>query len=245
MMRVYYDLHIHSCLSPCGEEDMTPHDLVHMAALLGLGAIALTDHNTCANCPAAAEAAGEAGLTFLPGMELCTAEEAHVVCLFPTVDAALAFDRHVAATLPPIKNRPEIFGSQTIRNARDEVIGTQEILLTTASSLSVDTVAALVRTFGGAAFPAHIDRASYSIPAVLGDLPPLGFTAAEITATGDALALQRRYPSLAGKPLLLNSDAHRLEDIKEPAAFLDLSENTPAAIVAALSGAQPCSWSRP
>lgn len=239
-MKIYYDFHIHSCLSPCGDEEMTPHDIVQMAAILGLDAIALTDHNSCANCPAAATVAAELGIAFLPGMELCTAEEAHVVCLFPTVEQALAFDKHVASTLPPIRNRPDIFGEQIICNAEDERIGTIDTLLTVASSISVDTVVELVTSFGGVAFPAHIDRPSYSVTAALGDIPPVGFRAAEITKSGDIPALQAQYRELAGKPLLLNSDAHRLDDMQDAVTYLELSENTPAAIVAALRGETPC-----
>ncbi len=243
-MRIYYDLHIHSCLSPCGDAEMTPHDIVQMAAILGLNALALTDHNSCANCPAAAEVARELGLTFLPGMELCTAEEAHVVCLFPTVEQALAFDAAISPTLPPVKNRPDIFGEQVICNAEDEPIGTKEILLTTASAVSVDDVVELVRSYGGAAFPAHIDRPSYSVTAALGDLPPVGFAAVEITAKGDVDALKAQYREIGDKPLLLSSDAHRLDDIAEACAYLELPENTPEVIIAALNGTVPCAWSR-
>ena len=93
MNTYHYDLHIHSCLSPCGDNDMTPNNLVQMALLSGCDVIALTDHNTCRNAPAAMEAGARNGLLVIPGMELCTAEEAHVVCLFETLEGALEFDR--------------------------------------------------------------------------------------------------------------------------------------------------------
>lgn len=243
-MKIFYDFHMHSCLSPCGDDEMTPFNAVNMAALLGLSAIALTDHNSCKNCPAAAAAAQQAGITFLAGMELCTAEEAHVVCLFPTLETAMAFDETVSKTLPPIENQPNIFGNQIICDERDEAVGMERILLTTASSISADDIFRMVYALGGVAFPAHIDRPSYSIPAALGDLPPLGFSAVEISQTGDIEALKTRYTELADKPLLKSSDAHRLEDIAEPSAYLELPENTPAAILAALRGEHPCLWSR-
>ena len=243
-MKIYYDFHIHSCLSPCGDEDMTPHDLVQMAAILGLDAIALTDHNACGNCAAAAEVAHEVGLTFLAGMELCTVEESHIVCLFPTVEKALAFEAVVKPTLPPVQNRPDIFGEQQLRNAQDELVGVEPILLTTASSISVDDVVRLARSFDGTAFPAHIDRPSYSVTAALGDLPPLGFEVVEITASGDVEQLKAQYREIGDKPLLLNSDAHRLDDINEAAAYLELPDNTPETIIAALNGEIPCCWSR-
>lgn len=223
---------------------MTPNNLVNMAQLAGLSAIALTDHNTCGNCAAAAAVADELGLTFLAGMELCTAEEAHIVCLFPTVEAAQQFESHIAPTLPSIKNRPDIFGEQILCDAEDRQIGTQDILLTTASSISVDDVATLARSFGGTAFPAHIDRPSYSVTAALGDLPPLGFAAIEITKNGNVEELRSRYSELVGKPLLQNSDAHHLEDIQDAGPSLDLPDNTPQTIIAALNGEIPCPYER-
>ena len=122
-MRLSYDLHIHSCLSPCGDADMTPNNIVHMALLAGFDMIALTDHNTCGNCPALLTVAREAGLTAVPGMELCTAEEAHVVCLFPALEGALAFEAAVRPTLPPVENRPDIFGEQLLLDAQDGIVG--------------------------------------------------------------------------------------------------------------------------
>lgn len=120
------------------------------------------------------EAARGTGLLVLPGMELCTAEEAHVVCLFPALEGALAFEAAVRPTLPPVENRPDIFGEQLLLDAQDGIVGRETLLLTTASGISVDEVLGLARKHGGTAFPAHIDRPSYSVTAALGDLPPLG-----------------------------------------------------------------------
>ena len=95
MMNLAYDLHIHSCLSPCGDGDMTPANIAGMAALKGLDIVALTDHNTCRNCPAFMAAAAEYGLLAVPGMEINTSEEVHAVCLFPALEKALDFDTYV------------------------------------------------------------------------------------------------------------------------------------------------------
>lgn len=111
-MKLYCDLHLHSCLSPCGDDDMTPNNIVNMAKLKGLTCIALTDHNTAMNCRATAMAARQAGLGFIPGMELSTAEDIHLICLFPDCDKAEAFSRRVAEALPPVKNKPRIYGHQ-------------------------------------------------------------------------------------------------------------------------------------
>ncbi len=233
MKRLYYDFHIHSCLSPCADNDMTPNNLVNMAKLLGLSAIALTDHNITANCAAVAKVAQREGLLFLAGMELCTAEEIHVVCLFPTVEKAAAFEESVS--FPFVKNRPAIFGEQLRCDENDEVIGTEERLLTVACGLSIDNVVSQVRAFDGAAFPAHIDRPSYSITAALGDVPPLGFAAAELTAAANKEQYLAQYPLLQQMQLLQNSDAHELGAIQEPLVFLEVEEATPEAVIALLN----------
>ena len=152
-MKVYYDLHIHSCLSPCGDEDMTPNNIVNMARLAGLDMIALTDHNSCKNCPAILKVAERAGIVALAGMELCTAEECHVVCLFPDIGAAMEFDAMVEKTLPPIRNRPDAFGEQVIMDDGDKAAGSYETLLITASSISIDDVARIVGEYRGIALP--------------------------------------------------------------------------------------------
>ena len=128
MPELAYDLHIHSCLSPCGDEDMTPANIAGMAMIKGLKIIALTDHNTARNAPALIRAAEEYGITVLPGMELTTAEEVHVVCLFAKEEDALAFDACVYDQLIKVRNRKEFFGGQVLMNERDEVIGKEENL---------------------------------------------------------------------------------------------------------------------
>ncbi|MCI8554517.1 MAG: PHP domain-containing protein [Clostridiales bacterium] len=255
-MNIAYDLHLHSCLSPCGDGDMTPSNLVNMALLAGLDCIALTDHNSSLNCPAIIQAARRlcAGqgtqLQVIPGMELCTAEEIHVVCLFPSLEAALSFSRYIRTTLPPVKNRPDIFGEQLILDEHDAVIGQEELLLTTASSVGIDAVPALMKEYGGAAFPAHIDRPSYSVTAALGDFPAVGFAVAEATAKADVEELRRRYPAVSGLPLLLSSDAHYLEQVQEAGPWLELPDRevkekgVTAAVVAAAAGEIPCRWGR-
>lgn len=242
-MRVYYDLHLHSCLSPCGSEDMTPSNLVNMACLLGYDIIALTDHNSCLNTPAAVKLGKSSGICVVPGMELCTSEEAHVVCLFPTVESAMGFHQYVAERSAKIKNRPEIFGRQIIMNENETVLGEEENLLLNAVSVSVNRVAAAARGFGGTAFPAHVDRSAYSVIASLGVIPPeAGFAAAEIGRAGNAEKLLKSNPELNGKVLLCNSDAHYLENMPDPAAWLELPERTPECLIAALNANIPILW---
>ena len=170
-MKLYYDLHLHSCLSPCGDNDMSPYNLTNMAKLLGYDIIALTDHNSCENCESAIKIGKEIGLTVVPGMELCTSEEIHNVCLFPTVEKAMEFSRFIKSTMPPVKNREEIFGQQLIMDTEDGILGKEDILLTVASSVSIDELPDLISEYDGVCYPAHIDRESYSVISALGDFP--------------------------------------------------------------------------
>ena len=180
MIPLYYDLHIHSCLSPCGDDDMTPANIVGMAAVKGLDVIALTDHNSCRNCPAAMYHGEKYGVIVIPGMELTTQEEVHVTCLFPTLEDALAFDALVYEKLLPVPNREDIFGKQQIMDERDEVTGTVKNLLINATSISFDDVFSLAASFHGIAYPAHVDKPSTSLLSNLGFVPPGStFTCAE------------------------------------------------------------------
>ena len=231
-MKLYYDLHLHSCLSPCGDNEMTPFNLVNTMKVFGYDLIALTDHNSCRNCRAAMQAGKAAGITVVPGMELCTSEEIHVVCLFPDADSAGAFGALVRDNIPPVNNRPEIFGEQLVMDDADTVLDTEPLLLNTASYFSIDEVPALVAQYGGACFPAHIDRHSYSILSALGDFSEdLPVAAFELTMQADEAHYRDTYPALKDKLLLRDSDAHYLENILLPSQTIDLAENTPQALI--------------
>ena len=160
MKKISYDFHLHSCLSPCGSDDMTPANIAGMAAVIGLEAIALTDHNTCRNCPAVMKAAAGYGITVIPGMELCTSEEVHVLCFFPGLEQALDFDRFVYDKLPPVNNDPYLFGNQILYNDRDEPCGTLEKLLISAAFLSFSELPQILEPYEGIMIPAHIDKNS-------------------------------------------------------------------------------------
>lgn len=217
MTGLYYDLHIHSCLSPCGDEDMTPANIVGMAAVKGLDVIALTDHNTCKNCPAALYHGQNYGVTVIPGMELCTAEEVHVVCLFASLADALSFDAYVYGHMLPVKNKEEIFGRQQILNEQDEVTGTVGNLLISATDISFDEVFSLVSSYHGIAYPAHVDKNSSSILSNLGFVPPDStFTCAEFHDLKNLHRIQKEHPYFLQCNIISSSDAHYLNDIREP-----------------------------
>lgn len=216
MIPLYYDLHLHSCLSPCGDDDMTPANIVGMASIKGLDVIALTDHNSCRNCPAAMFHGETYGVTVIPGMELCTAEEVHAICLFPTLDSALEFDVYVYEHMLPIKNKEAIFGKQEIRDTQDEITGTVENLLINATDISFDQVFPLAESFGGIAYPAHVDKNSTSILSNLGFVPPdSSFTCAEFHDFKNLHKIQKEHPYFLQCNTISSSDAHYLEDIQE------------------------------
>ncbi|HIZ54676.1 MAG TPA: PHP domain-containing protein [Firmicutes bacterium] len=234
-MNFFYDLHLHSCLSPCGDQDMTPYNLVHMAQLLGYDLIALTDHNTTRNCRAALEVGKASGMTVIPGMELCTAEEIHMICLFEALESAEQFGAFVRERIPPVSNRPEVFGAQLLMDAEDRVLGEEELLLVTASSISIEDLPDLMPAYGGICYPAHIDRASYSIISSLGVFPEhLCFSAAEISPLGNRQKLIEQHPVLNQLRLITSSDAHHLEHMPDPTHQIALDELSAACLIRTL-----------
>lgn len=232
-----YDLHIHSCLSPCGDDEMTPANLTGMAALKGLDVIALTDHNTARNCPAAAAFAEQYGLLFIPGMEINTAEEVHAVCLFPTVEKALDFDAYVYSKLQKVKNKPEFFGNQILYNEKDEITGYEPNLLINATDVPFDGLYELVRSYGGVMFPAHIEKGSNSLIANLGFVPPDSkFRTAELKDLKKLHELRKSNPYLNDCRIISDSDAHQLDLIREPGLTIPVKEKSVEGVLAYLAG---------
>ena len=216
MTPYYYDLHVHSCLSPCADDDMTPNNIAGMAALKGLQILALTDHNSCKNCPAFFEACRRQGIIPIAGMELSTAEDIHLICLFETLEMAMTFDRVIEPHRMQIPNRPEIFGNQLILDGEDELIGTEEILLISATDLPIEEAVELARAYGAHVHPAHIDRESNGIVAILGDIPAeYGFSAYELREAEQREAMLARFSQIRENAILVSSDAHRLWKINE------------------------------
>ena len=226
MKKYYYDLHIHSCLSPCGDDDSTPNSIAGMGELNGLSIMALTDHNTVKNCPYFFEAAKNHGIIPIAGMELTTAEEIHVICLFENLNDALAFDSEIEKRRIKIKNRTDIFGNQLICDSLDNIVGNDEFLLSNATTLSFDAVPQLVEQFGGVCYPAHIDRDSNSVTAVLGGLPPEHpFKFAELHNKDKA----DNFLGI-GCDFVVSSDAHYLWDISEKENYFLLPDDDENAV---------------
>ncbi len=225
MTKYYYDLHIHSCLSPCAEDDMTPNNIAGMAALKGLNMLALTDHNSCKNCPAFFKACKNYGIIPIAGVELSSAEDIHLVCMFPTLDAAMDFDRELELHLPSINNRPDIFGNQLITDEEDEVVSTEKKLLISATDMWLSEAVEMARKHGAHVRPAHIDRESNGIVSVLGDIPlDYGFNCFELNDGNNFELYKKRFPFLTKENIIVSSDAHRLWEINEAENYVMIDD---------------------
>ncbi len=216
MNRYFYDLHIHSCLSPCGDDEATPASIAGIAALNGLQIAALTDHNTTANCPAFFKAAKAYGVIPIAGMELTTAEDIHVVCLFPDLEKASAFDEDVQKRRIRIPNKPAIFGNQFIMDEDDKIIGEEPDLLINATTLSLEDAFELAYRHGGVSYPAHIDRPSNGMITALGAFPEAPrYTAYELRSAEASDGYRERFPVLQKLRQIVSSDAHDLGSVSE------------------------------
>jgi len=236
MIQVFYDLHIHSALSPCADDDMTPNDIVGMAILNGLDLIAVTDHNTLANSMSAVKAAEDLPgneLIVLPGIEVSTVEEVHVVCLFCDLDSAKSFESELTPYYSTLANRKDIFGNQILFDEKDKITGEVERMLISPSSISFDDLYHLADRFGGAFIPAHIDRDSFSVISNLGFLPPhLDIRTVEVSLAGVEKGFDKiNTDTYADKKMIFSSDAHQLWAINEKENFLVLPERTARAAI--------------
>ena len=221
MMKYFYDLHVHSCLSPCADDDMTPNNIAGMAAIKGLNIVALTDHNSCKNCPAFFDACLRQGLIPIAGMELTTAEDIHIVCLFPALDDAMAFDKEIEAHLSNIRNCADIFGNQLILDGDDNIVGEEERLLISATDLWMEDALELIRAHNGYVHPAHINREANGIVSILGDIPEeYGFQYVEFKGKDDISEYKTRFGFITDEKILVCSDAHYLWDINEAENYL-------------------------
>ena len=228
-----FDLHIHSCLSPCAGLEMSPRAIARRACEAGLDAIALCDHNSARNTPALREACAAEGIASLYGMEIATAEELHALAVFDTLGAALAMTEQVYAALPPRLNVPELFGEQPVVNLDNQVVELEWRLLSAPTNLAVRDIAAAVRELGGIFIASHVDRPMFSISSQLGALAgDEGFEAMELTRHAERALWRRRYPGL---PILCSSDAHELHDIGTAWNEADLPDFTIASLRAALA----------
>jgi 3',5'-nucleoside bisphosphate phosphatase len=231
-MKIFYDLHIHTGLSPCADNDMTPSNIVNMALLKGLDVISITDHNRGLNVKPVMEVAKETGLIVIPGIEVETKEGIHVVCYFEIYDAFMRFESKIYEALPTIQNRIDLVGEQCIYNVEDEVIGIEERMLSLSSQLSLNQVIALCHEMGGLISLAHINRESNSILTILGFIPP----DLKVDAIEWHPKIKHKKIENYAFPILYNSDAHCLGALSESDYVLEVKEKSIQAVFDRLRG---------
>ena len=216
MQFFFADLHIHTVLSPCGDLLMTPQNIIDRAIEVGLDMIAITDHNSAKNVGTTVELAQDTDLTVIPGMEVETKEEVHLVSLFPSLDKVLQWQEIVKSSLPDVENNEEAFGPQLITDLNDEYIKKESKLLLQASDLSISEVVAKVRELGGIVIPAHVDKINYSLISNLGFInPELNILGVEISENISKKKAESKFGELKNYSLLSSSDAHYLTELKK------------------------------
>lgn len=211
---MFYDLHIHTCLSPCAEDNMSPSASVGLAKLAGAELVAVTDHNSALNLPAAKKAADFYGVRLLPGIEVNTEEEIHLLCYFPTVEKALEMSEQIYAALPDFPYDPKVWGKQLVMDEDDRELYCVDKLLTGAVAMNIYEVKSLCESLGGISIPAHAEKDSFSLLSVMGFCPDdLAFEAYELNGPEKYDELVSRGLLMPDREILCSSDAHNREDI--------------------------------
>ncbi len=236
MGRVYRcNLHMHTCLSPCAELDMHPASIVRESIAQGLDVIAVCDHNASENVPYVQRAAAGTGLVIIPGMELCTQEEVHLVAIFERLEELEALQGTVYGNLAGV-NDEDAFGIQAIVNEAGEVEGFNEHLLIGATGISLNRAVDLIHSLGGLAVASHIDRPAFGLIGQLGFVPPdVPFDALEVSAGLGIPQARQRYPELKDYQFITSSDAHFIGDIGRASIRMFLESPTFAEIGLALA----------
>ena len=208
------DFHIHSCLSPCGDLDMTPRNIVDKALALGLDLIAISDHNASENIAALIKSAEGTQLSILPGMELTSSEEVHVLALFENLDSIRQFQKIVYKNLISVEIDQRMMQDQVVVNEKDEVEGFNEFPLLGASLLSLEEIVEKIHQLNGLAIASHVDKESYSIIAQLGFIPDnLQLDGLEISPFSKVEDAREKFSDCNRFPIVTFSDAHYLKDL--------------------------------
>ena len=225
MKKYYYDFHMHSALSPCAENEMTPQNMIKALKDRGFDAFALTDHNSARNVRAFDVFAKKEKIIFVPGIEVESVEGIHIVTLFPSVDACEEMGNFVYENLVSIKNDVDIFGEQLVFDDEGKVIDEEEFLLITSTAITIDVIFEKAEELGGVAIFAHLERDSYSVVSNLGFVPVVkGKPPVEISVSDRGDDFLEQYPEYNKYKLLRSSDSHRLSAFKEKLHFIELDK---------------------
>ena len=241
MMRWFRaDLHVHTVLSPCAAVEMTPRNIVRHAQAAGIDIVAITDHNAGDNVAAALRAATGTTVAVLPGMELQTREEVHLLALFGKMREFVKWCEFVLPHRSPLRNDENRFGPQFVVDETDELIRIEEAMLLASTDLSLEEAVAQIDTLGGIAIAAHVDRPMFSCLTQLGFIPPdLGLAAVEVSRNTRVESAREKLPRIGDLPIITSSDAHTIEDLISGPKTMFLAETpTLSEIRQALVGKQ-------
>jgi PHP family Zn ribbon phosphoesterase len=239
MMRQFVaDLHVHSVLSPCAEIDMTPRNIVWHAVKHGIDIVAITDHNACDNVTAALAAARGTNVTILPGMEVETKEEVHIIVLFETIHQLNMWEQFVKLHMSGRFNDEKRFGAQFVVDEEDELIGIKSEMLLTSLGCGIAEVCRTVNDLGGICIASHVDRPANSLLAQLGFIPPdVELAAVEVSRLTNPYEAKSRFHGIGGLPIVTSSDAHNIQDfLSGPKTIFYIEEPTLFEIQQALKG---------
>lgn len=232
------DLHVHSVLSPCAEVEMTPRNIVWQAANYGIDIVAITDHNACDNVAAALAAAKGTPVIILPGMEVETKEEVHIIVLFDKMHQLKVWEQFVKLHMSGRLNDEKRFGAQFVVDEEDELIGIKTEMLLTSLTCGIEEVCKKVNNLGGICIASHVDRPANSILTQLGFIPPdVELAAVEISRLTNPSEATKCFPGIGNLPIVTSSDAHRMDDfLSGPKTIFYINEPTLPEIQQALQG---------
>jgi len=238
MRQFVADLHVHSVLSPCAQIEMTPRNIVWHAVKHGIDIVAITDHNACDNVTAALVVAKNTNVTILPGMEVETKEEVHIIVLFEKMHQLKRWEQFVNEHMSGRLNDEKRFGAQFVVDESDELIRIKPEMLLTSLNSGISEVCTIVHDLGGICIASHVDRPANSLFAQLGFIPPdVELAAVEVsrlTSLGDA---KKRFPGIGNLPIVTSSDAHTIDDfLSGPKTIFYMDAPTLPEIQQALKG---------
>jgi 3',5'-nucleoside bisphosphate phosphatase len=226
LQKFILDLHIHTCLSPCAEFEMTPRNIPRAALSKGLHGIAVCDHNSAKNTAVLRKTGQEAGLAVLSGIEITTSEEIHIIGVFDMPEQALAMQKSVYERLLPGYNDDELFGMQIVATADDEVEAVENRMLIGSTSLSLDETLKMIKDLNGLVIASHVDKESNSLIGQLGFIPDnCEIDALEISINGRLDDIQNIH-GIEGYPVVRSSDAHHLNQIGRAYTVFELEQIT-------------------
>ncbi|MDI6801150.1 MAG: PHP domain-containing protein [Thermodesulfovibrionales bacterium] len=243
MKRFIADLHIHTCLSPCAEIDMTPRRIIDRAVKKGLDIIAISDHNSADNIGVTVKMAEGRGIKVFPSMEITSMEEAHVIAIFSSIEEAVEMQKLIFKGLPDRKAEERLSGYQLVVNEKDEIINFCRKHLLGASDMSIKTLVQTVHSLGGICIASHVDRGSFSVTSQFGFIPEdVAFDALEISYNTDKEKAEVMLSEYKSIPWIKSSDAHHLNDIGRITTSFYLEKPSFEEMVMAFRGQRKIEW---